>query len=156
MDGNDRTKLSALEEARQKHVAEYGSMLRCPERGNTCEHMMGAWITGCQRRPCLLDDPKYIEEQKRIRENVRKREEEEKKARAEYRAEKKKQMDPDVAYRRRKLDEIARLEVMSEAAYYGNDPDMGETYFNRAKMLRFDLKKWEDERKGELRREEGR
>lgn len=143
MDANGRTKLSALEEARQKHMAMYdGSMLTCPKHGNTCEHMMGAWITGCQRKPCLLEDPEYIEQQKRIRENVRRREAEEKKAR-------RMRKDPDAEYRRKKMDEITRLEAMSEMAFYRNDPDMGETYFNRAKMLRFELKKWEDERKHE-------
>lgn len=43
--------------------------------------------------------------------------------------------------------EIRRLEKKSQEAYHNNKPKQGDALFAKARFLRGELKKWEDERK---------
>lgn len=43
--------------------------------------------------------------------------------------------------------EIHRLEKKSQEAYHNNKPKQGDALFAKARFLRGELKKWEDERK---------
>lgn len=139
LDGNDRAKLSALEKARRAWAKEHGSMLWCERAPNgICSHMHGAWLTGCQRKQCIADDPEYIKEQKRIerqrRKNAALKQREEQEARARKEEEKK-------SYEQKELEAIAKLEAQSRQAFYDNDPELGETLFNRARFRRGELRK---------------
>ena len=59
------------EELRLQRVAQYGSFLYCPMRDVLCF----ARFTDeeCAHDSCILDDPEYIEQKKRIERNIEKR-----------------------------------------------------------------------------------
>lgn len=128
----------------QKHLKEHGSILFCPERNTICTFMFGAWEIGCQRVPCIKDDMEDIALQKRI--EIR-RSAEKRKNHDEQAAPIRNQTGRIKSYRQQKLDEIRSLEQQSQEAYHNNRPKLGDTLFNRARFLRGELKKWEDERK---------
>lgn len=127
----------------QEHLKEHGSILFCPERNTICTFMFGAWEIGCQRVPCIKDDMEDIALQKRI--EIR-RAAEKRKNHDEQAAPIRNQTGRIKSYRQQKLDEIHRLEERSQEAYHDNRPQLGDTLFNRARILRGELKKWEDER----------
>ena len=147
MDGHDRTKLSAIEKARQEHMKKYGSMLYCEERDTICSFMFEAWITGCRRRPCIKDDPEDQKLQERIQ---KKREQNEKnmKQKDTKGAPIRNQSAQIKSYEQQKWDEIHRLEQESAKAFRNNNPRKGETLFNRARIMRGDLRKYIEEKKG--------
>ena len=140
LDGNDRTKLSALEKARRAWVEEHGSMLWCERApSGICSHMHGAWLTGCQRKPCIADDPEYIKEQKRIerqkkRNAIMMRQEEQK-------SQEKGNTIEGKTFVRHELDEIAKLEARSREAFYDNNTKLGTELFNKARFRRGELMK---------------
>lgn len=138
--------VSLLEEARQEHMKEHGSMLYCVERDTICAFMQDAWISGCQRSLCILDDPENIALMKRIElkriENARLE-----KRKDEQAAPIRNQTGRTGSYKQRKLEEIHRLEEQSQQAYHNNNPRQGETLFNRAQIMRGELKRWEKEQK---------
>ena len=138
--------VSPLEEARQEHIRKHGSMLYCVERDTICAFMQDAWITGCQRSLCILDDPENIALMKRIElkraENARLEKRKDEKA-----APIRNQTGRIRSYKQIKLEEIHRLEEQSQQAYHNNNPRQGETLFNRAQIMRGELKRWEKEQK---------
>ena len=106
MDAHDRTKLSALEKARREHIEKTGSMLGCERApSGLCSYMHGAWLTGCQRKQCIADDPEYIKEQRRIERQRRKNAALEQRKEMEARARKEDE---------KKSDEQKELERISE------------------------------------------
>ena len=135
---------SPLEKARQEHIRKYKSMLYCVERDTICAFMHEAWITGCQQSLCILDDPEHIALMKRIEvkrmENARME-----KKKDEQAAPIRNQTGRPGSYKQKKLDEIHRLEEQSQKAYHNNNPKQGDTLFNRARILRGELKKWEED-----------
>ncbi len=140
MDAHDRTKLSALEKARREHIEKTGSMLGCERApSGLCSYMHGAWLTGCKRRPCIVEDPKYIEQQERIEKNrkrnaaIKKREELEAQARKE---------EEKKSYEQKEMEEIAKLEERSRQAFYRNNPKLGEDLFNKARYRRGELRRY--------------
>ena len=144
LDGNDRKELSAID-ARQEHMKKYGSFLYCEKRDTLCVHMDGNWMIGCGRTMCILDDPEYIALQKRIEEN---------RIRASKRQEKKEQAAPIRnqknmirSHEQRLKDEIRRLEEESQEAFRDSRPADGETLFNRAQIMRGQLKDYMEGRK---------
>lgn len=163
MDGHDRKKLSAMSRTgilpeemseslkaeigrqQKEHMKKHGSILQCPQRKTICAFMYGAWEIGCQRTPCIKDDVNDIALQKRI-ELKRKAEMKKEKRKEEPAAPIRNQSNRIKSYRKQKLDEIHRLEQKSQEAYRDNKPNLGDTLFNRARILRGELKKWEDER----------
>ena len=139
MDAHDRTKLSALEKARREHIEKTGSMLGCERApSGLCSYMHGAWLTGCQRKQCIADDPEYIKEQRRIERQRRKNAALEQRKEMEAQARKE---DEKKSYEQKELEAIAKLEVQSRQAFYDNDPELGETLFNRARFRRGELRK---------------
>lgn len=153
MDGHDRKELSALEKARREHVKRYGSMLYCDKgRSECCSNMDGAWLTGCQRPVCILDDPEDQILQKRI----------EAKRKLQAAEEKKKQEEPGPirnqknyiqSYKEKMMAEIHRLEEASQEAFHQNKPNLGHTLFNRAGMKRQQLKAWQEKQEEKLKKE---
>ena len=140
MDGNDRTKLSALEKARREHIARTGSMLGCERApSGLCSHMHGAWLTGCQRKPCIVDDPEYIREQKRI--EKQKRRNAALKQREEL-ADQEHSRPSIKSHVQKEMEAIAKLEERSRQAFYDNDPKLGEDLFNKARYRRGELRKY--------------
>lgn len=138
---------SLKEEVRRqqkKHLEEHGSILFCPERNTICTFMFGAWEIGCQRVPCIKDDLEDIALQKRI--EFKRKMETKKSHHDEQAAPIRNQTSRIRSFRQQKLDEIHRLEKRSQEAYHDNRPQLGDTLFNRARILRGELKKWEDER----------
>ena len=139
MDAHDRTKLSALEKARREHIEKTGSMLGCERApSGLCSYMHGAWLTGCQRKQCIADDPEYIKEQRRIERQRRKNAALEQREEQEARARKEEEKN---SYEQKELEAIAKLEAQSRQAFYDNDPELGETLFNRARFRRGELRK---------------
>ena len=123
-----------LEQARQQHIKQYGSMLYCPDRDTLCFEMNDAWISGCRREQCCLDDPEYRalrELQERNRRKTARMNEKE----------------PDQTIRNQSkmarsyvdklLEEANRLEARSQEAFRRNRPNDGHTLFNEAKQKRF-------------------
>lgn len=129
-----------FEEARQEHIARFGSFLYCPERDNYCFFMAEVWDTGekCSRAPCIVDDPEYIKLQERIEKNRERRRkedetEEEKEERAQIRRQTKSRKDV-------MLERIRVLEEESEAAYRRNRPRIGAEKLEKAMALRRQLR----------------
>ena len=150
MDGHDRKKLSAADISRQEWLDKYGSFLYCPDRDTLCVHMDGKWPTGCELEICIKDDPEYQKLQERIERNRQAAAEEHRMQKA---AEKKSppapirdQRNRIQAYRKKKMDEIHRLEERSQEAFHRNNPGLGHTLFNRANIMRRELKEWEENR----------
>lgn len=150
MDGNDRKELSALgelEKAREEYLKKHGSFLYCEQRDTLCVYMDGMWMTGCERESCILDDPEYQLLQERIEKNRRRQAEDH----AENR--KKEKEDALISNRRgrprsirdRKMKEIHRLEEASQEAFRQNKPNLGESLFVKARFMRGELKKEEEE-----------
>ena len=146
LDGNDRKELSAVEAAREAHIRMYGSFLYCKERDALCAFMEGAWEAGCKRKTCILDDPDYIALQNRIEHNRK---------RAAFRKTEDAQAAPIRnqknmirSHESRLLDEIHRLEEDSQKAFRDNRPADGETLFNRARIMRGELKEYIERKKG--------
>ena len=136
-----------FEEARQKHIAQYGGMLFCPDRDTDCFFKEEEWKTGrpCCRKPCILDDPEDIELKKRIEKNRKKREPAEAQRREEE------QNDLPARRRRRtknwrdiRREKIRRLEKESEQAYRRNRPKIGENKLYEAMRLRRELRREEN------------
>lgn len=151
MDGTDRQKLPALEIARREHLKKYGSMLHCDKgRSKCCSFMYGAWITGCQRPVCILDDEEDQALQKRIEEKRNRRIEEERRhgKREEKAAPIRDQRNRIRSYEQIELAAIHRLEEKSRQAFYNNNPDLGHTLFNRAGIRRQELKKYIEQKQG--------
>ena len=142
-----------VEEARKAHMREYGSMLHCPKHGNLCSFMYGSWETGCKRQPCILDDPEDQKLQERIRERRQKQIEVERQHRKEEKdaAPIRDQRNRIKSYIENKLDEIHRIEEASRRAYSQNRPREGDTLFNRARIMRGELRRFEEEKLKESR-----
>lgn len=130
-----------FEEARQEHIARFGSFLYCPERDNYCFFMAEVWDTGekCSRAPCIVDDPEYIKLQERIEKNRERRRKEamkaaeEKEERAQIRRQTKSRKDV-------MLERMHALEKESEAAYRRNRPRIGAEKLEKAMALRRQLR----------------
>lgn len=153
MDGHDRKELSAAAMSRQEWLNKYGSFLFCPERDTLCVHMDGMWMTGCERPQCILDDPEYQILQKRIEAN---REAADAAARKERKKEEKSapirnQKNFIQSHKDRMMDEIHRIEEASRRAYSQNRPREGDTLFNRAWIMRGELRRFEEEKLKESR-----
>lgn len=163
MDSHDRKELSVMsatgvipatisrrlkaeiKRQQKEHIKKYDSILMCPDRKTICAFMFGAWEIGCQRVPCIKDDLEDIALQKHI--EIKRAAQEKEQHHDEQAAPIRNQTGRIKSYRRMKLDEIHRLEEQSREAYHNNRPSLGDTLFNRARFLRGELKKWEDERK---------
>lgn len=132
-----------LQEAREKHLKEYGSFLYCPKRDVLCVIMEGQWATGCERQGgCLMDDPEYISMREVQREN---RARNDRQAREE--AERKKK-DPPAPIRTQNkypedliLKRIEKLEAESREAYRRDRPKVGERKLHEAMVLRRSLRR---------------
>ena len=148
MDGNDRTKLSAIEQARQEHLKKHGSMLYCEKHDTLCSSMYGAWITGCQRKPCIKEDPDDIELQKKIQKNKERNRTKEKKKETQA-APIRNQTARIKSYEQQQLDKIHQLEEESAQAFRNNNPKRGEELFTKARFMRGELRKYIEKRKGE-------
>ena len=136
-----------MEQARQEHLAKYGSMLYCPERNTLCSFMDGMWMTGCERDGCILDDPNY-QALKRKQEAIKEqRMEEERQQKAEERESEQIRNQTKMArsYIDRTLEEAHRMENLSQKAFHRNKPNLGHDYFNRAKHLRFEAYRYAKE-----------
>ena len=145
MDGNDRKELSPVEAAREAHIKMYGSFLYCTERDTLCTFMDGAWETGCKRETCILDVPGYIALQNRIEHNRKRaafRKKEDSKA-----APIRNQKNMIRSHEQRLKDEIRRLEEESQEAFRDSRPADGETLFNRAQIMRGQLKDYMEGKK---------
>lgn len=138
LDGNDRTELSALEKAREEYLEKHGSFLYCEKRDALCVHMDGMWMSGCERQNCILDDPEYIKLQERIEENRRRKRREKEDSAAPIRNQK----NMIKSHEKRMMDRIRELEKESERAFRDNNPRQGETLFNRAMIMRGELKSY--------------
>lgn len=144
----DKMSGSLKEEIRrqqERHMKKHGSILFCPERNTICTFMFGAWEIGCQRALCIKDDMDNIALQKRI--EIRRTAEKKERRCEEQAAQIRNQTGRIKSYRQQKLDEIHRLEKKSQEAYHNNKPKQGDALFAKARFLRGELKKWEDERK---------
>lgn len=130
-----------FEEARQEHIARFGSFLYCPERDNYCFFMAEVWDTGekCSRAPCIVDDPEYIKLQERIEKNRERRRKEAMKA-----AEEKEERTPirrkTKSRKDKMLERIYALEKESETAYKRNKPRIGAEKLEQAIALRRQLR----------------
>lgn len=126
------------------HFEKYGSILFCPERKTICSFMDGAQATGCQRKPCILDDPADIELQRRIRETRARQEETLRKQREEEKtaAPVRDQRNMIKTYVQKELEKVREIEEQSQEAYRRNDPRTGDTLFNRARIRRGELRKY--------------
>lgn len=155
MDGHDRKELSPLEKARREYVKQHGSMLVCSKgRSERCSFMDGAWLTGCQRPICILDDPEDQILQKRIEANRKLQEAAPKKREQEEPAQVRNQKNFIQSYKDKMMAEIHRLEEASQKAFHRNNPNLGHTLFNRAGMKRQELKAWQDKQEERLKRSE--
>ena len=128
-----------LQEAKTNHLKEYGSFLYCPAGGTLCEYMNGAWLTGCTRGCCILDDPEHQRLQKRIEKNRRKNEEAHRREKEEERKQKirtQNKTEEELLLRR-----IERLEAESARAYHYNRPALGEAKLHKAIVLRRKLRR---------------
>lgn len=143
LDGNDRKELSPLEQAREAYMEKHGSFLYCAKRDALCVYMDGMWMSGCERAGCILDDPEYIALQKRIEENRRRIRRKENDHAAPIRNQK----NLIKSHEQRLRDEIKRLEEESQRAYRDNWPEQGETLFNRAQIMRGQLKDYMEGKK---------
>lgn len=141
------------EELRAAHVKKYGSFLYCPERDTICTFMDGAWEHGCSRTPCILDDPEDMLLQELISKNRRRQIEIERKHRQEEKdaAPIRDQRNRIQSYISMRLDEIHRIEEQSRQAYIHNRPREGDTLFNRARIMRGELRRFEKEKMEESR-----
>ena len=146
LDASDGKELSVnLQEARTEHIKEYGSMLHCPDRDTLCEYMNGAWLTGCTRGGCILDDPEHQRLQERIEENRRKNAD-------VHRKEKEEERELKIRTQNKTEEElimkrIQRLEEESARAYHHNRPALGEATLHEAIVLRRKLRRKSKERK---------
>lgn len=111
--------MAANEEARRRHLEQYGSMLYCPERKTLCVFMEGMWGTGCERDLCIIDDPENQKLQRKIEQNRQKQIEAERRHREEER---------------------------TQEAYRNNDPKKGDELFSKARYRRGELRKYMTER----------
>lgn len=148
LDGYDRKELPAVEKqkAREAYLRKHGSFLYCEDRDTLCVYMDGMWMTGCERKECILDDPEYIALQKRIEENrIRAQQKQEE---TEAHAPIRNQKNMIRSHEKRLLDEIHRLEEESQKAFRNNRPADGETLFRRAQIMRGELKEYQERRKG--------
>ena len=136
------------EEARRIHLETYGSILFCPKRDTLCSFMEGAWLVGCGRTTCILDDPEYQKLKQRQQERRDMLAEEERRHRMEERESEKirNQTKQERSFIDQKLEEAHRLEEMSQKAFRRNKPNKGHEYFNRAKNLRFEAYNYAKER----------
>lgn len=131
------------------------SILYCQERDVLCAFMGDH--TGrrarCEREGCILDDPEHIRMKEEQEGRRREREEAERRHRQEEReaAPIRDQRNRIKSYAQMKMDEIHRLEEASRKAYLDNRPREGDDLFNRARFMRGELKKFEEERKKEMR-----
>ena len=140
--------MAANEEARQRHLKKYGSMLFCPERETLCVFMEGMWGTGCERDLCIIDDPENQKLQRKIEENRQKQIEAERRHREEERtaAPIRDQRNLTKPYIQKEIDEIHQMEERSQEAYRNNDPKKGDELFSRARYRRGELRKYMTER----------
>lgn len=124
-----------LEQARQQHIKQYGSMLYCPDRDTLCFEMNDAWISGCQAKKCCLDDPDYIARREK---NEKRNQRGTEKSREEETAQTiRNQSKMARSYVDKLLEEANRLEARSQEAFRRNRPNDGHTLFNEAKQKRF-------------------
>ena len=150
MDGHDRTKLSAADISRQEWLDKYGSFLYCPERDTLCVYMDGKWPTGCELEVCIKDDPEHQQLEARIERNRARADEEARRRRQQEKNETKalirNQSAQIKSYEQQRWDEIHRLEEQSAEAFRKNNPRRGETLFNRARIMRGDLRRYIQEK----------
>ena len=131
------------EVARRMHMQQYGSFLYCADRDTLCDCMNAVWKTGrdCRRSPCILDDPEYQKLQQRIERN---RMLEMENRRKEEKAEPiRDQRNYIKSHKQQMFDEIHRLEEESAKAFRENKPNLGESLFNKARIMRGEL--WRSE-----------
>lgn len=144
-----------FEAERQEHMQKHGSFLYCEDRDTLCTFKEEEWRTGqrCSRRPCIIDDPENIAQQKRIEQNRKAQIETERQHRKEEKdaAPIRDQRNQIKNYINMKLDEIHRIEERSRQAYQNNRPKEGDTLFNRARIMRGELRRFEKERLKESR-----
>ena len=144
-----------FEAERQKHMQKHGSFLYCEDRDTLCTFKEEEWETGqhCSRRPCIIDDPENIAQQKRIEQNRKAQIEKERQHRKEEKdaAPIRDQRNRIQSYINMKLDEIHRIEEQSRQAYLHNRPKEGDTLFNRARIMRGELRRFEKEKLKESR-----
>lgn len=131
-----------LEREREEHMQRYGSMLFCPERETLCVYMDGMWATGCEREGCILDDMEYQKLQEVICKNRedsfrRQIETEHKETETSKRNAEKEKRERFIA---EKMKEIHRIEEMSREAYRSNRPRRGDELFEKARLMRIELK----------------
>ena len=130
------------EEERQQHIADYGSFLYCPEHDTLCSFMENTWETGCgcNRKPCIVEDPEYIALRKRQEKTAAQREAAERRYRAE-------EMDAAPIRTQNKSwevlqrEKIHRLEEESRQAYRRNWTRIGEAKLHEAILLRRELRR---------------
>ena len=128
---------NSMAEARQAHLEKYGSIIYCPDRDTLCSFMDNAWETGCAREGgCILDDPEDQALQARIKKS---RQEKERLDAEEREAEHIRNQKNEVRnHIDRQMQEVHRLEKMSQEAFRNNRPNKGHELFNKAKFLRFE------------------
>lgn len=127
----------------KERVKKYGSFLWCPERSISCFGIDTPDGT-CKHRVCLLEDPRYLAEQKKIAENIRRNAEREKAERE------KEKMDPPAPIRKQNKTraEILRAKIkekerLAERLYAQNRPDKAEDVIFEIKQLSYQLKQEE-------------
>lgn len=133
------------EELRLQRVAQYGSFLYCPMRDVLCF----ARFTDeeCAHDSCILDDPEYIEQKKRIERNIEKRNLE---AREDREAQNmpprpKVRSEDEEAWR-----EIHAKEAVARKMYKKNKPKVADALMAEAMFYRRQLNAKRMEREGRL------
>lgn len=123
------------EDIRQVRVKIYGSFLYCPDRDTLCFAMDNEYGI-CERGICCLDDPEYQALQRRQKYNQKKNEERKRKEAEEERLARKNIKNQSGCVNRAKQDQIQELEERSRQLYRQNKPDLAETAFLKAQILR--------------------
>ena len=122
--------------SREERIKEYGSFLYCPEKETLCFGMDNPEGI-CERVLCFLEDPAYIEQQRRIE---RTREEN---ARRELEEKKRGKASPPAPIRRQTKtkaqlleEEISSKESKARYLYRMNKPRAADSIMREVNMLR--------------------
>ena len=119
---------------------ECSSFLYCPKKDNLCfgREFSGEGIE-CKYENCLLEDPEYIEQQKKI--EIKRKEN----ARREIEERKRQEETPPPAKKTDLVKElagyIARREAMARRAYRENKPRKGDAIMHEVLILTGKLRK---------------
>lgn len=123
------------EDIRKARVKKYGSFLYCPQGDCLCVCLNNEYGT-CKRAVCLHDDPEWLQLQERIEKN-RKRA-----ATSGVNIPEKPQENIRMQTGQAALKErIRQKEELSERLYRENKPQLAETVFRQAQIMKGELRK---------------